>query len=236
MVSIFPHFSQAEATRRRDCDGFRTPAQEDVVGTSRIPIIVGVALFAGLLSMGAQAQTEPKATASTPLTQTPVAAQTTKARSTNAEARKSARASTRRAAPAEPTTAESDGTVMRGPDNIGLIARLPWWRSNEMQTIRYLDKAVASQVLTTADSWLGLTPDPMDDDAGKDARTVMHVVAAEETTVGEAGGAIDSTEPNAIDLAASDDSQPANKSWLQGLLALLGGALAAASTARFLFV
>ena len=206
------------------------------MGTSRIPIIVGVALFAGLLSMGAQAQTDPKATASTPLALTPVAAQTAKARSTTVEAGKPARASTRRTARTEPAAAENNGVVMRGPDNVALIARLPWWRSGEMQTIRYLDKAVASQVLTAADSWLGLAPDPMDDDAGNDARTVMHVVAAEETTVGEAGGAIDSTEPNPIDLAAGDDPQPANKSWLQGLLALLGGALAAASTARFLFV
>jgi hypothetical protein len=129
---------------------------------------------------------------------------------------------------------------MRGPDNVALIARLPWWRSNEMQTIRYLDKAVASQVLTAADSWLGLAPDPMDDDAGNDARAVTQVAAADETTVGEAGAAVDSTEPNAIDLAAGEraasEPPPANKSWLQGLLALLGGALAAASTARFLFV
>src|SRR5712671_1994048 len=108
MVSIIPHFSQAEATRRRDCDGFRTPAQEDVVGTSRIPIIVGVALFAGLLSMGAQAQTEPKATAATPLTLTPVAAQTTKPRSTNAATRKPTRASARHVVFADPATAESD--------------------------------------------------------------------------------------------------------------------------------
>src|SRR5712671_6948730 len=112
MVSIIPHFSQAEATRRRDCDGFRTPTQEDVVGTSRIPIIVGVALFAGLLSMGAQAQTDPKATASTSLALTPVAAQTAKARSTTVEAGKPARASTRRTARTartEPAAAENNG-------------------------------------------------------------------------------------------------------------------------------
>src|SRR5436190_14338194 len=111
MVSIIPHFSQAEATRRRDCDGFRTPPQEDVVGTNRIPIIVGVALFAGLLSLGAQAQTDPKATASTPLALMPVAAQTTKPQSTNAGARKLARAATQRSARSEPATAESNGVV-----------------------------------------------------------------------------------------------------------------------------
>src|SRR5262249_4820506 len=53
--------------------------------------------------------------------------------------------------------------VMRGADNITLVGRRPWWRSERMQTIRYLDKTVASQVLTAADSWLGLEPDGIQD-------------------------------------------------------------------------
>ena len=186
------------------------------MGTNRIPIIVGVALFAGLLSLGAQAQTDPKATASTPLALMPVAAQTTKPQSTNTGARKPARAATRRS---EPATAESDGAVMRGPDNIGLIARLPWWRSNEMQTIRYLDKAIASQVLTAADSWLGLAPDPMDDDAGNDARTAMRSWRQRDH---RRRPGLTTDQPNAIDPRRTSRSRRENR--LQGLLALLGGA------------
>jgi hypothetical protein len=64
------------------------------------------------------------------------------------------------------------------------------------------------------------------------------VVVAEEPAEVDAGGAAvaDAAEVNSMDLAASNEPPPADKSWLNGLLALLGGALAAASTARFLFV
>jgi hypothetical protein len=44
----------------------------------------------------------------------------------------------------------------------------------------------------------------------------------------------DATEINEIDLTASETPAPSNKSWFNALLAVLGGAFAAAASARFL--
>jgi len=50
---------------------------------------------------------------------------------------------------------KSAGTshILRGAETYALIARLPWWRTVEMQTIPYPDKAFVSQALATADAW-----------------------------------------------------------------------------------
>jgi hypothetical protein len=210
-----------------------------------IRILVAVALFAPLMSITLVRAEPLSGVSAPPLTETPVDAQATPTQTPVAQGTKVAKAterhrtSTGRATPGQGKALENDA-VMRGPDNIALVARLPWWRSNDMQTIRYLDRAVASQVLTAADSWLGVAPDAFDD--ASDSTTVTTnkpiVVVAEEPADVDAGGTpvADAAEVNSIDLAASNEPPTANKSWLNGLLALLGGALAAASTARFLFV
>jgi hypothetical protein len=205
-----------------------------------IRILVAVALFAPILSMTTPARTEPLSGVSAPpLTATPVAAQSPVTQGTKvAKTTERHRTSTGRATPVD--AKPQNDAVMRGPDNIALVARLPWWRSNDMQTIRYLDRAVASQVLTAADSWLGAAPDAFDDTSDSTTVTTNKpiVVVAEEPADVDAGGTpvADAAEVNPMDLAASNEPAPADKSWLNGLLALLGGALAAASTARFLFV
>ena len=42
----------------------------------------------------------------------------------------------------------------RGQDTSGLIAMLPWWRADPMDTIRYLDREASSGVLAAAEAWL----------------------------------------------------------------------------------
>jgi hypothetical protein len=48
---------------------------------------------------------------------------------------------------------DTDGYIIRGQDAVGMVAMLPWWRSNDAMTILYLHKAVASPVLTAAGRW-----------------------------------------------------------------------------------
>jgi len=55
-----------------------------------------------------------------------------------------------------------------------------------------------------------------------------------DTTTEETFQMADAAEINEIDLAASEMPAPADKSWFNALLAVLGGAFAAASAARFL--
>ena len=59
---------------------------------------------------------------------------------------------------------------------------------------------------------------------------------APETIAGDNFQIADAAEINEIDLAASQAPAPNDKSWLNALLAVLGGAFAAASAARFLLV
>lgn len=129
--------------------------------------------------------------------------------------------------------ARSRGHVIEGPDSIDLIARLPWWRSPEMQTIRYPDKEFVSQVLATADTWYA---------------TVIGVEPASEDGVQIAAA----DEINELDLAADDLAgapsltqsdtaipyipDPPEQSWVQAILAMIGGAFAAVFGARVLFV
>jgi hypothetical protein len=133
-----------------------------------------------------------------------------------------------------PSRALTEDHVMRGPDNIGLIARLPWWRPIEMQAIHYPDKEFVSQVLTTADTWFAMEMTGTVAGTGAGVR----VLAADE--INELDLAADrirgGREPNPVDLVAAYMPETSDQSWLHALLAMLGGALAAASAARFLFV
>ena len=62
----------------------------------------------------------------------------------------------------------------RGQDTSGLIAMLPWWRADPMETIRYLDREAGSGVLAAAEAWLAA---PITDSQG----------AASADEIGEGG-------------------------------------------------
>ena len=128
-------------------------------------------------------------------------------------------------------------TILRGQDTRGLLAMLPWWRADPMETIRYLYREAGSGVLAAAEAWLAA---PI---AESHAAATGHAVPRASTDeVNEFDldaevAVADADELNAIDLlaVAITDPRKSDNAWLHALLAMLGGALAAASTARFLF-
>jgi hypothetical protein len=132
----------------------------------------------------------------------------------------------------------NDGrAVIRGQDTSTLLAMLPWWRADPMQTIRYLDRETGSGVLATAEAWLGV---PIAESHVAANGHAVQRASSEDTS--EAGldsevSVANADELNAMDLLAVAVTAPrkADTSWLHALLAMLGGALAAASTARYLF-
>ncbi len=203
------------------------------MGTIRILVTAGAALCAGLILISAPAGAREDAT-QTPLKLTPPTKQAKKvARATAAKKPRRTAQRRTRAAP----RGQDGGHVMRGQDSISLISLLPWWRADEMQTIRYRQQEVESQVLVAADAWL---TSPTAAAVAGEANDAVQLASADDVNEPDrAAGTINITDPNdfnEIDLAAADAPQPADQSWLHGLLAMLGGALAAASTARFLFV
>jgi hypothetical protein len=119
----------------------------------------------------------------------------------------------------------SGQSAPRGEDGSSLLAILPWWRADPMEPIRYLDREAGSGVLAAADAWLAAAN------------------AENRGSVDEGGGLgsevdiANADDLNAMDLiaAAVADPRKSDNGWLHALLALLGGALAAASTARYLF-
>jgi aryl carrier-like protein len=138
-----------------------------------------------------------------------------------------------RTAPAAGTARGGDeGVIMRGQDSISLIAMLPWWRADEAQAHRSRLKEAESPVLAATQAWL---TSPLAAIAVTDAGQLASAADVGELAA-DAVNVVDPDDVNEIDLAAAGDHQPANQSWLHGLLAILGGALAAASTARFLLV
>jgi len=205
-------------------------------------VSVGAAVLAGLclITTPAQAQAREDCTGSTcqrakaatakqgPLKLAPG----TKAKST-ARAAPSKKAA--RTAPAAGTAARSgDAGVMRGQDSIALIAMLPWWRADEAQAQRSRLKEAESPVLAATEAWLTA---PIAVIAASDAGQLASAADVGEVELAaDAVNVVDPNDVNEIDLAAVGDHQPANQSWLHGLLAMLGGALAAASAARFLLV
>ena len=144
----------------------------------------------------------------------------------NKSTKSTARTATRRVSPPS-AFAQANRGVIRGPDTIALIAMLPWWRSNPMQPIQYASEAANSKVMAATDAWLVQRGSSLGEMTG-DATMRAHAEAA--------GFAVaDPDTVNEIDLAAGPASPP-ERSIIQSLIAVLGGALAAASAARFLFV
>jgi hypothetical protein len=126
--------------------------------------------------------------------------------------------------------------VMRGSDSVSLIARLPWWRGDPMQTIQYGGEDVESKVLAAAEAWLG----------GNDGSAVNRISEEAFASAPPPGAIVvaDAGQANEIDLAASSANSPSaanavppapNQSFLFSLIALLAGAAAAVALARYWF-
>jgi hypothetical protein len=134
---------------------------------------------------------------------------------------------------------QEEGTVMGGQNSIGLIAKLPWWRADEAQADRQREKEAESQVLSATEAWLS-SPLAETEAASDYAQGSADELNGDDPTA-ETFTVADANEINEIDLAAAEtaapsDNSPSDRSWIHALLAVLGGAFAAAASARFLLV
>jgi len=122
---------------------------------------------------------------------------------------------------------EPRDNVMRGGDSVSLIGRLPWWRNNALQPIRYGSEEAQSQVLAAADAWLVATGTAVAD------AVLTGDIEPESIVIADAG------EFNAIDRALASVQVPSSPAFWHSLVAILGGAVAAAAvaaaTARLMF-
>ena len=123
--------------------------------------------------------------------------------------------------------------VMRGRSSVSLVAMLPWWRNDRMQTVTYGSPEAESKVLEAAAVWLAANAGAPEEDRVASTPPVR-------PSANEAIELANAAEANAIDLAAQAAPAPSAPSpiFLQSLLALIGGALAAAAaavSARLLF-
>jgi hypothetical protein len=203
------------------------------MGTIRTLMVAGAALLAGFLSTHPAAHAQSKA-AGAPLSLAPPSLQAKKPAATRlTKARKPIRIAKRRAvAPVMAQGGDQDfDTVMHGDDSVGLIARLPWWRADPWEAIRRREKAQASQVLTIAEAWAGPGAEPIK----------VKTAAAPAATAGEvaddglaASALADPSELNTTGLGAAN--QGGQRIWLRGLIAMVGGALAAAAVGLLLFL
>ena len=127
----------------------------------------------------------------------------------------------------------SDGNVMRGGDTLSLIATLPWWRPDESRPPGSDPGELESPVLTACDVWLGF-PFATADAQSLTVRLSLAQHANALDLVANKVRVADPAEFNEIDLTAPDEPQGNGGSWLRGLLAIVGGALAAFSAVRYL--
>jgi hypothetical protein len=128
-----------------------------------------------------------------------------------------------------PNVETPEDRVMRGRDSVSLVAMLPWWRNDRMQDVSYGSAAAESKVLEAAAVWLAANGGEAEDE--RPGETFGHAA------VDEAIDVADANEINDIDLAAGPVPAPASPGFMQSLLALIGGAAAAAvASARLLFV
>ena len=119
----------------------------------------------------------------------------------------------------------AEDRVIRGRDAVSLVGMLPWWRNDRMQSVNYGSAEAESKVLEAAAVWLAANRRATEAD---NATRPASVEAAIEIA--------DADEINDIDLAAGPVPAPPSPSFLQSLLALIGGvAAAAAASARLLF-
>jgi hypothetical protein len=123
--------------------------------------------------------------------------------------------------------------VMRGSDTASLVATLPWWRTDASRAPGADPGELESPILTACDVWLGFPFATAD----VQSLTVRLWEAQNLTDIALVTNKIrvaDAGDLNEIDLAAPDTPQGSGKSWLGGVLALFGGALAAFSAVRYL--
>ncbi len=123
--------------------------------------------------------------------------------------------------------------VMRGGDTAALVAMLPWWRTDGARAPGSDPGELESPILTACDVWLGF-PFATADVQSLTVRLWEAQNLTDITLVTNKIRVADAGELNEIDLAAPDTPPGSGKSWLGGLLALLGGALAAFSAVRYL--
>jgi hypothetical protein len=122
--------------------------------------------------------------------------------------------------------------VMRGRDSVSLVAMLPWWRNNRMQDVNYGSEAAESKVLEAAAVWLAAHEGEIAGDTPADGGARDPALAQIEDPIEVA----DAGEVNDIDLAARSAPGVPTPTFMQSLLALIGGvAAAAAASARLLF-
>jgi hypothetical protein len=127
-----------------------------------------------------------------------------------------------------------NGNVMRGSDTSSLVATLPWWRPDASRPPGSDPGETESPILTACDVWLGF-PFATADVQSLTVRLWTAQNVSEIDLVSDKVRVIDAGELNEIDLAAPDEPQSAGQPWLlRGLLALVGGALAAFSAVRYL--
>ena len=202
------------------------------MATLRTLAIIGLAVFAGLTLTAVPGRSQSHTGAGAPLSLAPLAYSSDTLHRT--KSKKPHRTTQRRATPRTVARSQADRNVIRVPNGVALTSLLPWWRASDLQAIHYQDREAESPVLSAADAWfaaLGVEKiTPVENDyalASPDELNEIDLAASGMTIV-------DASEVNPIDLAA--DGGPQDKSWLNILLASLGGALAVASTARFLFV
>jgi len=122
---------------------------------------------------------------------------------------------------------------MRGSDTLSLVALLPWWRPDESRPPGSDPGELESPVLTACDVWLGF-PFATADAQSLTVRLSLAQHANALDLVANRIKVIDPGELNEIDLTAPEEPQSNGGSWLRGLLALVGGALAAFSAVRYL--
>jgi hypothetical protein len=123
--------------------------------------------------------------------------------------------------------------VMRGGDTAALVAMLPWWRTDASRAPGPDPGELESPILTACDVWLGF-PFATADIQSLTVRLWDAQNLTDITLVSNKIRVADAGELNEIDLAATGAPQGSGKSWLGGLLALFGGALAAFSAVRYL--
>ncbi|MEA2907146.1 MAG: hypothetical protein QOI12_4533 [Alphaproteobacteria bacterium] len=205
------------------------------MATTRFWALAGAAVFAALALMQVPAHSQTPAKASGPLKLTPSAVAVQAARRPPPPAAKKAPPRAIGAVAAlRPSPRKERGYLIQGDDTVGLVALLPWWRSDRMHAIRYVDRAAASQVLTAADAWIGKS-------------FIDHAVDGVQIASADEFNELDLAADLAYDPAAAEPDDlnraaffsapaPENPPWPHGWMVMLGGALAAAGTAKFLFV
>jgi hypothetical protein len=211
------------------------------MGPLRTLLIAAATPLAILLPMQSSAHAQ-----SAPLSLTPPSLQAKKPAVTHqSRARKSTRVARPHAAPAAVATAATEATsagasaqavALQDADGLALIARLPWWRSDDWGAARNSDKTESNQLLAVARSWMGpgavsVAAEPSDAKAAEVAQATSADVGTDDSLA--ASALADANELNTIDLGAGDPGT--QRSSLVGLLVMLAGALAAAATACFLF-